>query len=79
MLVLSRKKGQSIIIGNDIEITILEAIGDTVKIGIEAPSEVGVLRKELYLSIEATNIDAEQFELSAAELREQFSKLKSNG
>lgn len=55
MLALSRKKGESIIINNDTEITILEVKGDQVKIGIAAPKSVPVYRKEVYLQIQEAN------------------------
>lgn len=55
MLALTRKKGESIIISNNIEISILEMRGDQVKIGISAPKEVPVYRKEVYLQIQEEN------------------------
>ncbi|MDF9840139.1 MULTISPECIES: carbon storage regulator CsrA [unclassified Paenibacillus] len=55
MLVLSRKKGESIVIQDQIEITILSVDGDTVKVGISAPKHVDIFRKEVYLSIQETN------------------------
>lgn len=55
MLALSRKQNESIIIGNDIEITILDVRNDQVKIGISAPKEVGIYRKEIYLQIQDEN------------------------
>ncbi len=55
MLALSRKKGEAIIINNDIEITVLEIKGDQVKVGISAPKSVPVYRKEVYLQIQAEN------------------------
>lgn len=58
MLALSRKKNQAVIINNNIEITILEIKGDQVKIGISAPKEVPVYRKEVYLQIEEANKEA---------------------
>jgi carbon storage regulator len=58
MLVLSRKKGESIILQDNIEITILEVDADTVKIGINAPRDVEILRKELYTSVKETNREA---------------------
>jgi carbon storage regulator len=60
MLVLTRKAGQKIIIGQDIEIVVLEARGDTVKIGIQAPKSVSVLREELYQEIRRANQQAPQ-------------------
>lgn len=55
MLALTRKKGESIIVNNDIEISILELRGDQVKVGISAPKEVPVYRKEVYLQIQKEN------------------------
>lgn len=51
MLVLTRKKEQSIVIGDNIEITIIDVQGDQVRIGINAPRNVSVYRKEIYLEI----------------------------
>ncbi len=58
MLALSRKKNEAIIINNNIEITILEVKGDQVKIGITAPREVPVYRKEVYVQIQNANKEA---------------------
>ena len=55
MLALSRKKNEAIVINNDIEITVLEVKGDQVKIGISAPKEVPIYRKEVYLQIQEAN------------------------
>ncbi|MGN1147130.1 MAG: carbon storage regulator CsrA [Lachnospiraceae bacterium] len=55
MLALSRKKNEAIIINNNIEITVLEVKGDQVKIGITAPKEVPVYRKEVYVQIQESN------------------------
>lgn len=55
MLVLSRKKGQTLIIGEDIVLTVLEVDGDKVKLGIEAPRSVPVYRKEVYDAIVEEN------------------------
>lgn len=55
MLALSRKKGESIIIGNDIEISILDIRGDQIKVGITAPKDVSVYRKEVYIQIQDEN------------------------
>jgi carbon storage regulator CsrA len=51
MLVLTRKKHQSIMIGDNIEISVLDVVGDKVRIGIQAPREVSVFRKEVFLEI----------------------------
>ena len=53
MLVLTRRTNQSIMIGDEVEISILSVSGEKVRIGIEAPQEVPVFRKEVYLRIEA--------------------------
>lgn len=58
MLALSRKINESIMLGNDVEITILEIKGDQVKIGINAPKSVPIYRKELYLQIQQSNMEA---------------------
>ncbi len=58
MLALTRKNGESIIIGNDIEITILDVKGEQVKLGISAPKAVPVYRKEIYLQIQEANKEA---------------------
>lgn len=58
MLVLSRKKNQSIKIGDDIEITVLAVDGDQVKLGIEAPKNLDIHRKEVYLAIREENSQA---------------------
>lgn len=55
MLALTRKKGESLVINNNIEITVLEIRGDQIKIGITAPKEVPVYRKEVYMQIQKEN------------------------
>jgi carbon storage regulator len=51
MLVLTRKSNQSIMIGDDIEVSVLAIMGEKVRIGIEAPRSIPVFRKEVYLEI----------------------------
>lgn len=58
MLILARKLGQKIIIGGDIEITVVEVRGDHVRLGITAPRDVAVHRKELLDQIAAENLEA---------------------
>lgn len=55
MLVLSRKMNQSIMIGEEIEVVVLEIKGDSVKIGLKAPRDIPVYRQEIYLEIKAEN------------------------
>ena len=62
MLALSRKKNETIVINNDVEITILDIKGDQVKIGITAPKSVPVYRKEVYIQIQEANKAASQSE-----------------
>ena len=58
MLALSRKKNEAIVINNNIEITILEVKGEQVKLGIAAPKEIPVYRKEVYLQIQNATREA---------------------
>lgn len=74
MLVLTRKSNQSIMIGDDIEVSVLAIIGEKVRVGIQAPRDVPVFRKEVYLEIQderraAIGTEESQGELDAA-LRE---------
>ena len=75
MLVLSRKKGESIMIGDGIELVVVETTGDTVRLGIKAPKDVEILRKEVYEQIQASNREAVQQKLSAEQLREWLGKM----
>lgn len=76
MLVLSRKSNQSIIIGKDIEIMILDIQKDQIKIGIKAPKEVSVFRKEIYLQIQLQNISASE---TSNQLQDAEKILKKTG
>jgi carbon storage regulator len=58
MLALSRKKNEALVINNNIEITVLEIKGEQVKLGINAPKEVPVYRKEVYVQIQSANQEA---------------------
>ena len=66
MLVLSRRPGQSILIGRDIEIVVLGSDGVQVRVGIRAPREVTVLRRELFKQVEEENRRAVTTNLGAA-------------
>lgn len=59
MLVLTRKSNQSIMIGDDIEISVLAIMGEKVRIGIEAPRAVPVFRREVYVEIQEDQADAD--------------------
>ena len=58
MLALSRKKNEAISINNNIEITVLDIRGDQIKLGISAPKEVPIYRKEVYIQIQNENKQA---------------------
>ena len=58
MLVLTRKSRQSIMIGDDIEVSVLSIMGEKVRIGIQAPRDVPVFRKEVYLEIQQEQVGA---------------------
>jgi carbon storage regulator len=74
MLVLTRKSNQSIMIGDDIEVSVLSVMGEKVRIGISAPRDIPVFRKEVYLEIQQdrateaagnADVDAELTNLSS--------------
>lgn len=69
MLILSRRKGETIIIGDNIEISIIDVQGDTVKLGINAPRSLSVHRKEIYDEIQAANREALQNLPTAEQLK----------
>jgi carbon storage regulator len=58
MLVLTRKSNQSIMIGDDVEVSVLSIMGEKVRIGIQAPRDVPVFRKEVYLEIQQERVAA---------------------
>jgi carbon storage regulator (csrA) len=64
MLIITRKKGESLMIGDDIEIVISKIDDGSVKIGIKAPKDVSILRKELYEEVEKENKEATKFDIS---------------
>ena len=74
MLVLTRKKEQAIVINDNIEITIIDIQGDQVRIGINAPKNISIFRKEIFLEIQAENKKAAEIKnISLGDL------LKGNG
>jgi carbon storage regulator len=74
VLVLTRKPNQSIMIGDDIEVSVLAIMGEKVRIGIEAPRSVPVFRKEVYVDIQRDRDSAEP-----AEVDEALERLKTEG
>ena len=75
MLVLTRKGNQSIMIGDDIEVTVLAIMGEKVRIGIDAPRSVPVFRKEVYLEIHRDRDAAEGGE--DGEVDDELDRLKA--
>lgn len=73
MLALARKINQSIMIGNDVEVTLLEIKGDQIKIGINAPKDVPIYRKEIFDQIQQENRNAGQ-EVDVSKIRDLFGK-----
>jgi carbon storage regulator len=76
MLVLTRKKGQSIVVNDNIEITVLDVQGDQIRIGIEAPKEISVHRKEVYLEIQEENRKAAESKAISATALDEILKMK---
>lgn len=74
MLVLTRKKGQQIILGDNVKITVLEINDDSIKIGICAPKEVSILRSELYLEVKQENRNAANSENTSLDKLKHFFK-----
>lgn len=68
MLILTRKIGESLIIGDDVEITVLSVRGNQVKLGVNAPKEIAVHRQEIYERIKAAE-DSNSVEESSAILK----------
>ena len=64
MLIITRKKGESLMIGNDIEIIVSKIDDGSVKIGIKAPRDIEILRKELYEEVEQENKEATKIDIS---------------
>ena len=77
MLVLTRKSNQSIMIGDEIEITVLAVMGEKVRVGIEAPRSVPVFRKEVYLEIEQERAGDRRASKSREEVERELGRLKS--
>jgi carbon storage regulator len=77
MLVLTRKSNQSIMIGDDIEISVLAIMGEKVRIGIEAPRKVPVFRKEVYLEIQQER-SGEERQAERERVDDALQKLKTN-
>ncbi|OYW13030.1 MAG: carbon storage regulator [Rhodospirillales bacterium 12-54-5] len=75
MLFLSRKIGESIVINNTVELTVIEIRGKTVKIGFNFPPDASVLRKEIHDKIMAENVAASHSESSESDFLDALSNL----
>lgn len=76
MLILSRKSGETLLINNEIEVKIIEINGDKVKIGIQAPKDVKILRQELRQTMDSNKASATR--MSPAKLRNMLSDMKND-
>ncbi len=74
MLILGRRKGESVLIGDDIEITIVDIQGDYIRMGIQAPREVSIVRKEIKEQIREENIKAAEKPEGLPALLEEMKK-----
>ena len=78
MLVLTRKSNQSIMIGDDVEVSVLSVMGEKVRIGIQAPQEIPVFRKEIYLEIHRDDGTLDE-DAARAEVNEALGELGEPG
>lgn len=76
MLVLSRKINQSIVIGDNIEIILVDIRGDQIKLGINAPKTVKIFRKEVYEEVKSQNLEASQSAIEELNILSSFVKNK---
>ncbi len=79
MLVLTRKSNQSIMIGDDIEVSVLAIMGEKVRIGIEAPRSVPVFRKEVYLEIQQDSSSPDEDRKAVDEALHSLQSKESKG
>lgn len=74
MLVLTRKPGESIMLGDDIELTVIGIEGEQIKLGISAPKEINIYRKEVYLNIKESNREAVDSKISLGQIKNLMKK-----
>jgi len=72
LLVFTRKKGESLVIGNEIEVTVLSVSGGSVKVGIAAPRHISVHRHEVYEAIRRENLAASKSQIPSPEILKRF-------
>ncbi|MEX1028740.1 MAG: carbon storage regulator CsrA [Paenibacillaceae bacterium] len=78
MLVLSRKKGESIMIGDDIELVVVEIKGDQVRLGVKAPKDVSIYRHEVFHAISEANQEASLVSVKPDEVSKMFKSKKND-
>lgn len=76
MLVLKRKVGETVMLGDDVEVTVLSVEGENVKLGFTAPQSVQILRKELYDSIRLENLNAGQATIEQEQVLHLLKKIQ---
>ena len=79
MLVLTRKSNQSIMIGDDIEVSVLSVMGDKVRIGIQAPQDIPVFRTEIYLEIHRDDTERASTGATPAAVADEVTTEPSDG
>jgi carbon storage regulator len=79
MLVLTRKSNQSIMIGDEIEVSVLAIMGEKVRIGIQAPRDIPVFRKEVYLEIQQEQVSQRGKSGAREEVDAALNSLGENG
>ena len=79
MLILARKQGESVVIGDGIEITVVEIKGDQVRLGIQAPVEIPIYRKEIYAEILLENRHAVESKADLEKLGQVWDQWKKKG
>ncbi|AWP25427.1 carbon storage regulator CsrA [Paenibacillus sp. Cedars] len=78
MLILSRNKGQKIMIGDNVVLSVLEINGDQVRIGVEAPSNITIYREEIFEAIQQQNKEAREFDEDIQTILRQAASGKNN-
>ena len=78
MLVLARKINESIMIGDEVELVVIDIKGDQVKLGIKAPRKIAVHRKEIYIDIQQENIAASSSDFKPETLKNVSDYLKKD-
>ncbi len=65
MLILSRKKGQKLIINDNIEVVVIDSDNGVVKLGVNAPKSIGIYREEIYKELKKANLDSQETQINS--------------